>query len=315
MSSAIFGASGMVGSALRRALPDTPDLHCVTREWGDLRDSSTVSRIFRQLPPLSVLYLCAARVGGIGYNISHHGSVSYDNLSIQTNVIECARIYRTRLVVFLGSSCVYPRTAPNPISESSLGTGELEPTNFAYASAKLSGIHMLKAYHQQYLMEYLVPMPCNLYGPGDNFDPERSHLVPALIRRMYEARERRLPKVTLWGTGTPSREILHVDDLAKAITLLVLDRQRGVVNIGPGIDHSVATLAKFVAGIAGYDGEITFDGDTARDGIAGKCLKIDRVKLAGWLPMSIHEGLTRAYTWYRNGEESLRRGSKLEGVA
>ena len=293
----ILGHRGMVGSAIRRLLPDVR----VTMVDSDLR---------RFVPSViadaDVLYLCAAKVGGIAANIARPGEFIYDNLMIQANVIEAARLSRVGLIVFLGSSCIYPAAVrrdgtvrqPRALREEDLLTGPLENTNEPYAVAKIAGITMLEAYARQYGMNYLAVMPCNLYGPGDNYDPETSHFLPGMIRRFHEAKTAGADSVTLWGTGTPRRELMHVDDCARIIVSLVRAGARGLVNIGPGVDYTVARYANIVREATGFNGDIRWD-LSRPDGVARKLLDVSRMKSYGICAdtvfMSYEYGIRKAY--------------------
>lgn len=286
MKTLILGHRGMLGSAIHRLIPDAfifsqVDWRLPVETLGVLTQP--------QARNADVLYLCAARVAGIGGNIASPGTIIHDNLMIQTNVIEAARIAGVKLIVFLGSSCIYPKDAPQPITEDALGTGPLEPTNSAYAIAKLAGIEMLKAYEKQYGMQWLCPMPCNLFGPGDNYDLATCHLVPALIRRFHEAKLANAPSVTLWGTGTPRREIMHVDDCAARIVALASEGKRGVVNAGTGLDNPISEIAQFVANQIGFTGTIAFDGDCSRDGVKAKLMS------GGCAPLPLQSRIRQTY--------------------
>ena len=314
MQQVILGHSGMVGSALHRLIPDALILPrgwelILPRSW-DLRvaDISVLLRV----NDVEVLYLCAARVGGIGRNIAEPGAMLYDNLMIQTNVIEAARLAGVKLIVFLGSSCIYPDVPvrrvyndgdPLPLEPQDLMTGPLEPTNEPYAIAKIAGIKMLEAYRAQYGLEYLAVMPCNLYGPNDNFRQGQSHLMASLIRRFHEAKEQNLDRVLLWGTGAPRREFLHVDDLALAIRLLVERGARGIVNVGSGYDNTVRNWADLVAMHNDWNGDIEFDGDSTRDGVQSKLMKTEPIP--GWEPRE--DGVGDAVKWYRQNWQTARR--------
>ena len=304
MIQAVFGSSGMVGRAIYNSLGG--NTYEISRAWGDLRKPEVLYKIFCCLPRLDVLYLCAARVGGIGKNMAHPGEMFYDNIAIQTNVIEAARRHLAKLIVFMGSSCIYPKNALQPIRESALGTGLQEPTNEAYAAAKLAGIKMLEAYHVQYGLEYLVPMPCNLFGQHDSFELDTCHMIPALIRRFYEARQTNAPSVTLWGTGTPRRELLHVTDLADAVSILVSKNVRGVVNVGRGYDLTIAQIAELVKDASGYTGNINFDGNTEKDGNQSKLMAVNPA-LKDWHPEALESSISKAVRWYHNGQQTIRR--------
>lgn len=300
MRQVIIGHRGMVGSALHRLMPDAASLHAKI----DFRNCGPWTREYLEYNARNadVLYLCAARVGGIQRNISEPGSMLYDNLMIQANVIEAARLAGVKLIVFLGSSCIYPREGltPNaPWTESDIGKGALEPTNEPYAIAKIAGLKMLEAYHRQYGMEYLAVMPCNLYGPGDNFDPETSHFIPAMIRKFHEAKQSDADGVTLWGTGRPRRELMHVDDCARIILELVQSGARGAVNIGPGVDNPVQWYAHLARSTVGCSW-LPIDWDTSRpDGVARKLLDVSKMRTFGCEPkIGLVEGLAATYTWF-----------------
>jgi GDP-L-fucose synthase len=302
----------MVGSALHRLIPDAATTEDVYRVRPDLRTPAEAGIAIHKLKP-DVLYLCAARVGGIGRNISEPGQMLYDNLMIQTNVIEAARLAGVKLIVFLGSSCIYPDVPvrrvyndgdPLPLEPQDLMTGPLEPTNEPYAIAKIAGIKMLEAYYAQYGLEYLAVMPCNLYGPNDNFRQGQSHLMASLIRRFHEAKEQNLDRVLLWGTGAPRREFLHVDDLALAIEVLVERGARGIVNVGCyGYDNTVRNWADLVAMHNDWNGDIEFDGDSTRDGVQSKLMKTESIP--GWAPRK--GGVGEAVDWYRQNWQTARR--------
>ena len=305
-SSRIFvaGHRGLVGSAIVRRLEKDGYLNLIlaTRDELDLRNQAAVSRFFaRQLPEF--VFLAAAKVGGILANSTRPAEFLYDNLAIQTNVIHAAWQNRTHKLVFLGSSCIYPQLAPQPIKEEYLLTGPLEPTNEAYAIAKIAGLKLAAAYREQYGFRAVSLMPTNLYGPGDNFNLETSHVLPALIRRFHEAKLSKSPSVTLWGTGTPRREFLHVDDLAAAACFVMENYEGGkplgdLLNVGIGEDLSIAELAERVARTVGYDGEIRFD-PTRPDGTPRKLLDVSRIHSLGWHALiSLEEGISSTYDWY-----------------
>ncbi len=289
----ILGHRGMVGSALHRLMPDAQTM---SREY-DLRHDVLEYGIER----FDVLYLCAARVGGIGMNLAQPGTMIYDNLMIQCNVIEAARLAGVKLIVFLGSSCIYPGHLCTPfhaLCEDDLLRGELELTNEAYAVAKIAGIKMLEAYQAQYGMEYLAPMPCNMYGPGDNFDPDTAHFLPAMIRKFHDAKVSGANMVPLWGTGTPRRELMHVDDCARIITELVQKGVRGLINIGTGEDHSIREYAESVQYAVNYPCGMWFD-DHKPDGTARKLLDVSRMRSYGCLPkIGLAAGLESTYRWF-----------------
>jgi GDP-L-fucose synthase len=305
-SSRIFvaGHRGLVGSAIVRRLEKDGYLNLILAARGelDLRDQAAVSRFFaRQLPEF--VFLAAAKVGGILANSTRPAEFLYDNLAIQTNVIHAAWQNSAQKLVFLGSSCIYPQLAPQPIKEEYLLTGPLEPTNDAYAIAKIAGLKLAEAYRKQYGFRAVSLMPTNLYGPGDNFDLETSHVLPALIRRFHEAKISSSPSVTLWGTGTPRREFLHVDDLAAAACFVMENYEGGeplgeLLNVGIGEDLSIAELADMVARIVGYSGEVRFD-PSRPDGTPRKLLDVSRIHSLGWRArISLEDGIAATYDWY-----------------
>jgi GDP-L-fucose synthase len=307
----VAGHRGLVGSALVRRLraEGYENLILRSREEVDLRDPAAVDRFFAEERP-EYVFLAAARVGGIWANATYPADFIRDNLQIQVNVIDAGYRYGIKKLVFFGSSCIYPKHAPQPLKEEYLLTGPLEPTNEAYAVAKIAGLKMLQAYRRQYGFCGICLMPTNLYGPGDNFDPQTSHVVPALIRRFHEAKVRAQRQVVAWGTGTPRREFLHVDDLADAAVFLMrhYDDERPI-NVGVGEDVSVRELAELVAEIVGYQGEIVFD-PSKPDGTPRKLLDISRLHGLGWrASIPLREGLRQTYEWY------LREGGAEGGLA
>jgi GDP-L-fucose synthase len=299
----VAGHRGMVGSALvRRLAREDVELLTIGRREVDLRDQAAVFSWFASKKPQAV-FLAAAKVGGIVANDTLRAEFLYDNLAIASNVIQAAHVNRTEKLMFLGSSCIYPKMAPQPIKEESMLTGPLEPTNEPYAIAKIAGIKMVEAYRTQYGCNYINVMPTNLYGPGDNYHPEFSHVVAALIRRFHEAKVAGTAGVVVWGTGTPRREFLYVDDLADAcIHLMKTYSAMEMVNIGTGEDITIADFAGVVAAVVGYKGAISFD--TSRpDGTPRKLLDVSRLARLGWrATTSLHEGLKRAYAAYQAAE-------------
>ena len=289
----IAGHRGLVGSALVRKLQAEGYTNLVTRTSKelDLRRQEQVERFFEEEKP-EYVFLAAARVGGILANSTYPGQFIYDNLMIQTNVLECARLHRVKKLLFLGSSCIYPRDCPQPIKEEYLLTGPLEATNEAYAIAKIAGIKMCQAYRKQYGCNFIAVMPTNLYGPNDNYDLETSHVLPAMIRKFHEAKVNNEPFVTLWGTGKPRREFLHVDDLADAC-LFLMNHYDGaeIVNIGTGEDLTISELADLVGRLVEYKGEIRWD-STKPDGTPRKLLDISVIHGLGWQPsVSLENGI------------------------
>ncbi|NJD39500.1 MAG: GDP-L-fucose synthase [Geobacter sp.] len=307
----VAGHRGMVGSALVRQLEQRGCRNLLLKSSAelDLRNQAAVAAFFEQEQPEYVL-LAAARVGGIIANSTRKAEFIYDNLMIQTNVIHEA--YRTgvKRLLFLGSTCIYPKSAPQPIRESDLLTSSLEPTNDAYAVAKIAGIFQCRSYNQQYGTRFLAAMPNNLYGPGDNFDLTGSHVLPALLRKFHEAKQTGAPSVTVWGTGTPLREFMHVDDLADASVFLMNlpDDQYGdlltypdapaLINIGSGQEISIAGLAGLVRQVVGYQGEIVFDTDKP-DGTPRKLADSSRLHALGWQHrIVLEDGVRDAYRWF-----------------
>jgi GDP-L-fucose synthase len=314
----VAGHSGLVGSAIVRNLVATGRDRdgLITRSHAelDLTDDAAVDAFFTTERPRQV-YLAAARVGGIHANNSYPADFIRDNLVVEANVIQAAHAHGTERLLFLGSSCIYPKLAPQPISESSLLTGPLEPTNRPYALAKIAGIEMCWSYNRQYGTQFLGAMPTNLYGPGDNYHPENSHVIPALIRRFHEAKIKKSPSVAIWGTGTPRREFMYVDDMADACVhlmsladaeyrpLLAADRNDGlppIVNVGVGDDVTVAELAKSIAQTVGFNGRITFD-STKPDGTPRKLMDSSRLHALGWrAKTSLEDGLALAYEDFKS---------------
>jgi GDP-L-fucose synthase len=296
----VAGHRGLVGSAIARKLAAEGfgNLLVRTREELDLRDQAAVERFFFSEKP-EFVFLAAAKVGGIMANATYPAEFLYENLAIQNNVIHAAWKHGVRKLVFLGSSCIYPKFAPQPIHEDSLLTGPLETTNEAYAIAKIAGLKLCAAYRQQYGFAAISLMPTNLYGPGDNFDLEKSHVLPALIRRFHEAHINGAAEVTLWGTGTPRREFLHVDDLAAAACYL-MERYDGAepLNVGTGEDLTIAELASMVARVVGYEGRIVYDA-AKPDGTPRKLLDVTRIHALGWRAgIALEQGIASTYEWY-----------------
>jgi GDP-L-fucose synthase len=290
----VAGHTGLVGSALVRALQARGEsLLLATRSELDLRRQSEVEAFFAQHRPRQV-YLAAARVGGIGDNAAHPADFIRDNLLIQSNVIDSAYRFGAQKLLFLGSSCIYPRDAPQPLKPEYLMSGPLEPTNSAYAMAKLAGIEMCRSYRRQHGFNAIAAMPTNLYGPGDRFDERQSHVIPALILRFIRARDAGEKVVTVWGSGKALREFLYVDDLAEAL-LLLMDRYEDdeIVNIGSGEEVSIEALARLIAEAVGYSGELQFDTNYP-DGTPRKMLDSSAIRFMGWRPkVTLFEGISR----------------------
>jgi GDP-L-fucose synthase len=295
----VAGHRGMVGGALvRRLAQENVELLTVGRGEVDLRDQKAVFDWFAKRSP-QVVFLAAAKVGGIVANNTLRAEFLYDNLAIAANVIHAAHLNRAEKLMFLGSSCIYPKLAAQPLREDSMLTGPLEPTNEPYAIAKIAGVKMVEAYRSQYGADFINVMPTNLYGPGDNYHPEYSHVVAALIRRFHEARLSGVPDVVVWGTGTPRREFLYVDDLADAcVHLMKSYSAMELVNIGTGEDISIAEFARVVAGVIGYTGTISFD-PSRPDGTPRKLLDVSRLAKLGWRARtSLEDGIRLAYRAY-----------------
>lgn len=296
----VAGHRGLVGAAILRRLKALGYRRLLTRTRAelDLTERENVYNFFADNKPQFV-FLAAARVGGIYANDSYPADFIRDNLEIQTHVIDAAYRNGVAKLLFLGSSCIYPRLAPQPMSEDCLMTGPLEPTNEWYAVAKIAGIKMCQAYRRQYGFNTISLMPTNLYGLGDNFDLEQSHVLPALIRRFHEARAQDKSSVVLWGSGTPRREFLHVDDLADAAVFLMdAYESEQIINIGVGKDISIAELAVLVKDVIKYRGEIRFDASMP-DGTPRKLLDVSRLNAAGWQPkIPLREGIASTYKWY-----------------
>ena len=295
----VAGHRGMVGAALvRRLAREGVELLTVAHRELDLRDQAGVSGWFAAKRP-EVVFLAAAKVGGIVANNTLRAEFIYDNLLIAANVIHAAHVSGAEKLMFLGSSCIYPKLAPQPLREDSMLTGALEPTNEPYAIAKIAGIKMVEAYRSQYGSDFLTVMPTNLYGPGDNYHPEYSHVTPALIRRFHEAKISDVSEVVVWGTGTPRREFLYVDDMADAcVHLMKTYSNQDMVNIGTGEDITIAEFARLVAKAVGYTGAISFD-HSRPDGTPRKLLDVSRLAKLGWQARtSLEEGVGLAYRAY-----------------
>lgn len=307
----VAGHRGLVGSAIVRRLraDGYENLLLRTSRELDLRDQGAVNEFFAVEKP-EYIFLAAAKVGGIVANNSYPAQFIFDNLMIQSNIIHCAYLAGVKRLLFLGSSCIYPRLAPQPLKEEYLLTGPLEPTNEPYAIAKIAGITMCRSYNRQYGTKFLAAMPTNLYGPNDNFDLETSHVLPALIRKFHEAKLNGSATVTVWGTGTPKREFLHVDDLANAClylmilpdehyqTLLAGDQAPALINVGSGAEVSIRDLALMVKEVVGFTGGLEFD-RTKPDGTPRKLCDVSRLHNIGWSHrIALKDGLKDTYRWY-----------------
>ncbi len=313
----VAGHRGMVGSALVRLLESAPEVELVTRSHSelDLIRQTDVEAFFRE-QAIDEVYLAAAHVGGIHANSRYPADFIYDNLMIQANVIQAAHGNGVTKLLLLGSSCIYPRLANQPMQEASLLSGELESTNEPYAIAKIAGIKLCESYNRQYKVDYRSVMPTNLYGENDNFHPENSHVIPAMLRRFHEAKLANAKAVTIWGSGRPMREFLHVDDMASAsihvMNLPVADYQAVTeerlshINIGTGLDCTIAELAQTMKDIVGYNGALEFD-SSKPDGPPRKLLDISRLRELGWrAKIDLQSGLDRTYKWFLQNENALR---------
>ena len=293
----IAGHRGMVGSAIKRRLKREGYTNFIERTSSelDLRDQSAVDAFFRTERP-DYVFLAAAKVGGIQANNTYRAEFIYDNLIMEANVIKASHTYDVRKLLFLGSSCIYPKMAPQPLREDYLLTGPLEATNEPYAIAKIAGIKLCDAFRDQYGCHFISVMPTNLYGPNDNYDLENSHVLPALIRKFHEAKKAGLPEVIMWGTGSPKREFLHVDDLADACFYLMKTYDEpGLVNIGTGKDISIFELAQLVKKVVGYEGEIVKD-QTKPDGTPRKLMDVSKLNRMGWrYQIELEEGIRSVY--------------------
>jgi GDP-L-fucose synthase len=303
----VAGHRGLVGSAILRKLKSEGYSNLITRSRQelDLRDQTAVDEFFKREQP-EFVFLAAAKVGGILANNTYPADFLRDNLLIQTNVIDASYRYKVKKLLFLGSSCIYPKLAPQPIKEEYLLTGELEPTNEPYAIAKIAGIKLCQSYNRQYQTNFISVMPTNLYGPGDNFDLETSHVMPALIRKFHEAKINGLEQVVVWGTGKPLREFLHVDDLADACLFLMNNYNSSeIINIGTGKDLSIAELAHKIQDIVGYQGDVVFD-SSKPDGTPRKLLDVSKLFDTGWKPrIALDDGIRSTYSWYQENQKEL----------
>lgn len=309
----VAGHRGMVGSAIvRRLEAENCEIVAAPRRDIDLRRQEDVEAWMKAVRPDAV-FLAAARVGGIYANDTLPAEFLYDNLIIEANLIEAARRTDVEKLLFLGSSCIYPKYAPQPIAEGALLTGPLEPTNEWYAIAKIAGIKLCQAYRRQYGCDFISLMPTNLYGPGDNFDPVLSHVVPALMVKAHRARIENASLIEIWGTGSPKREFLHVDDLADAAVHLMKSYSGEThVNVGSGRDLTIADLASLICDVVGFQGALKFD-LSKPDGTPRKLLDIGRITALGWKPsVSLKDGLTATYAWYLDNIAEVRQRDRIE---
>lgn len=313
----IAGHRGMVGSALLRLLKDEPNTEVITRTHSqlDLISQADVDAFFQQ-HSIDQVYLAAARVGGIHANNTYPADFIYDNLMIQSNVINAAHKSGVKKLLLLGSSCIYPRLADQPMLESSLLTGELEPTNEPYAIAKIAGIKLCESYNRQYGVDYRSVMPTNLYGENDNFHPQNSHVIPAMMLRFHNAKLANEKDVTVWGSGKPQREFLHVDDLAKAAIYVVnvpiseyqkvTDERLSHINVGTGVDCTIAELAETIKKVVGFKGQLQFD-TSKPDGTPRKLLDVSRMTELGWqAQVDLESGLKKTYQWFLEHQNTVR---------
>jgi GDP-L-fucose synthase len=304
----VAGHKGLVGSALLRHLQKNGYRNILvrTRQELDLRKSDDVRKFFSQAKPEAVV-VAAAKVGGIKANSDYPVEFLLENLQIQNNLIAASFEFAVKKLLFLGSSCVYPKLAAQPICEESLLAGPLEPTNEAYAIAKIAGIKLCQAYARQYGMNFICAMPTNIYGPGDNFDLEKSHVLAALIRKVHEAKLRNEHEVTIWGTGTPRREFLHADDLADALRFLLENYDSSeIINVGCGEDLTIRELVEIVATVIGFKIDVVFD-TTKPDGTPRKLLDTTRLQALGWKPrISLLDGIQQTYQWFLESSSQLR---------
>jgi len=304
----VFGHSGLVGSAITRKLKNAEFTNIVTktRQELDLLDQKAVNSFFADEKP-EYVFLAAARVGGIMANNKFPADFIYENLVIETNVIHSSYVHKVRKLLFLGSSCIYPRNAPQPIQENYLLTSELEPTNAPYALAKIAGVIMCQSYNRQYRSNFISVMPTNIYGPNDNFHPENSHVLPALIRKFHEAKDRNAPEVTMWGTGSAKREFLYVDDLASACVFLMSNyNDPDIINIGTGEEISIKELAEKISGVIGYRGKIIWD-PSKPSGTPRKLLDVTKINQLGWRhEVSLEDGIKKTYQWFKTNIDRFR---------
>ena len=313
----VAGHRGMVGAAIVRQLSQRNNVELVlrTRDQLNLLDAGAVQAFFAT-EHIDQVYLTAAKVGGIVANNTYPADFIYENMMIESNIIHAAHLHNVNKLLFLGSSCIYPKQATQPIAESELLQGALEPTNEPYAIAKIAGIKLCESYNRQYGRDYRSVMPTNLYGPHDNFHPSNSHVIPALLRRFHEAREQNTPDVVVWGSGTPMREFLHVDDMAAA-SIHVMELAQEVlqeytqpmlshINVGTGVDCTIRELAQTIAQVVGYKGRVVFDASKP-DGTPRKLLDVTRLHQLGWYhEISLEAGLASTYQWFLENQQRYR---------
>ncbi|KKC62263.1 GDP-fucose synthetase [Citrobacter amalonaticus] len=313
----VAGHRGMVGSAIVRQLSQRDNVELVlrTRDQLNLLDASAVQAFFAT-ERIDQVYLAAAKVGGIVANNTYPADFIYENMMIESNIIHAAHLHNVNKLLFLGSSCIYPKQATQPIAESELLQGQLEPTNEPYAIAKIAGIKLCESYNRQYGRDYRSVMPTNLYGPHDNFHPSNSHVIPALLRRFHDAREHNTPDVVVWGSGMPMREFLHVDDMAAAsIHVMELDQEvlqeytqpmLSHINVGTGVDCTIRELAQTIAQVVGYKGRVVFDASKP-DGTPRKLLDVTRLHQLGWYhEISLEAGLASTWQWFLENQQRYR---------
>jgi GDP-L-fucose synthase len=307
----VAGHAGLVGSAIVRRLQREgfANVLSATREQLDLRDQAAVNYWFRANKP-EYVFLVAGKVGGILANSTHPAEFLYDNMMIHATVVHASHVYPVEKLLYLGSSCIYPREAPQPITEDALLTGPLEPTNEPYALAKIAGIKLCASYRKQYGSNFISAMPTNLYGPGDNFDLESSHVVPALMRKFHDAKVGGTRDVVVWGSGTPRREFLHVDDLADACLFLMEHYdEAGHINIGTGVDVTIRELAETIRGTVYPDGELVFD-SSKPDGTPRKLLDVSKLNALGWKASTeLRDGINETYAWFESQSPSSLRAN------
>ena len=301
----VAGHRGLVGSAIVRALREQgyDNLILKTRQELDLLDQQAVKNFFEKEKP-EYVFLAAAKVGGIMANKAHPADFIYSNLTIQTNIIHNAYVQGVKKLLFLGSSCIYPKLCPQPIKEEYLLTSELEPTNKAYALAKIAGIYMCQSYNEQYGTNFISLMPTNLYGPNDNFDLAEAHVMPSIMRKFHEAKIKKERSVSVWGTGNAKREFLHVNDLALASVFLMNQYDNSdIINVGTGEDVTIKELAEKIKAVVGYEGEIVWD-TSKPDGTPRKLLDVSKLHALGWKhSISLDDGIAETYEWYKKNNE------------